>query len=67
MCVKGKLFSHENLLDMNYCSEENKVTIVHVKRVRYICFEIEEVTKKTGNKVIFKVNLELHDEIMANL
>ena len=31
------------------------------------CFEIEEVTKKTGKKIIFKVNLELHEKIMANL
>ena len=54
--VKGKHFSYENLLHMNYCSEENKDAIVHVKSVRYIYFEIEEVTKKTGKKIIFKVN-----------
>ena len=36
-CVlKGNVFSRENLLDMTYRSEENKVAIVHVKSDTFV-------------------------------
>ena len=65
--LKRNCFSQENLLDMTYRLEDGKVAVVHVKSVRCICFELEETNKKSGKKKIYKLSLEQHEEIMANL
>ena len=54
LCVKRKLFSHEKLIRYDLSPEKIKLhAIVHVNRVGYICYEIEEVTMKRGKKIIF--------------
>ena len=60
-------YSCGNLLDMAHRLGENKLPIMHVNCVGYICFEIEKVTKKRGKKKILKENSEKHEEIMAIL
>ena len=68
LCVEGKLFSHGTPIRYDLSPEKIKLhAILHVNRVGYICHEIEEMTMKRGKKIIFKVNLEQHEEIMANL
>ena len=52
---------------MTYRLEDGKVAIAHVKSVRCICFELEETNKKRAKKKIYKLSLEQHEEIIANL
>ena len=44
--LRGNFFVRENLLDMTYKLELKKMTIVHVRTVRCICFDMEVIKKK---------------------
>lgn len=61
--IRGYFFFRENFIDMIYKFDERKVVIVYVAIVRYICFDFRIV--KRGRKLVFKVLVDLNEEILV--
>lgn len=59
----GHFFLHDNLIDMTYKLDERKVPIVHAATVRHICYDFV----KRGRKSVFKVPVDLNEEILASM
>lgn len=63
--IRGHFFLRENLIDMTYKLDERKVAIVHAATVRHICSDLRIV--KRGRKSVFKVPVDLNEEILASM
>ena len=63
--LRRHFFLQENLIDMTYKLDERKVTIVHAATVRHICSDLYVV--KRGRKSVFKVPVDLNEEIPASM
>ena len=63
--LRGHFFLRNNLIDMTYKLDERKVAIVHAATVRHICSDFHIV--KRGRKSIFKVQVDLNEEILASV
>ena len=63
--LKGNFFLRDNLIDMTYRLEECKVAIVHAATVRHICCDLHVV--KRGRKSVFRVPVDLSEEILASM
>lgn len=63
--LRGHFFLRENLIDMTYKLNERKVAIVHAATVRHICSDLHVV--KRGRKSVFKVPVDLNEEILASM
>lgn len=62
--LKGNFFIRDNLIDLTYRLDDTRFVAVHAGTVRHICGEL---TSKKGRRPIFKVTIELNEEIMAFL
>lgn len=63
--LRGHFFLRENLIDMSHKLDERKVAIVHAATVRHICSDLHVV--KRGRKSVFKVPVDLNEEILASM
>ena len=63
--LRGHFFLRENLIDMTYKLDERKVAIVHAATVRHICSDLH--VAKRGRKSVFKVPVDLNEEILASM
>ena len=67
--LRGHFFLRENVIDMTYRLDEQKVCIVGENAVRYICGELQQIKRGRGRrvKIIYKLSLEQQEDIMGNL
>ena len=63
--LRGHFLLRDNLIDMTYKLDERKVAIVHAATVRHICSDLLVV--KRGRKSVFKVPVDLNEEILASM
>ena len=63
--LRGHFFLRDNIIDMTYKLDELKVAIVHAATVRHICSDLHIV--KRGRKSVFKVPVDLNEEILASM
>ncbi len=62
---KGHFFEAESRIDNIYRLDKKHVAMCYVETVRYIASDIEPFKK--GRKNLFRIPLELHEDIMAAL
>lgn len=62
--LKGHFFLRENLHDMTYTLDTNRLAVVHAATVRLIC---SSANKRNKRKHVYKLPLVQHEEIIASL
>ena len=64
--LKGHFFLRENFADMTYTLDTKRQAAVYATTVRHICSELS-VKKRGRNKLIYKLSLIQHEEIIASM
>lgn len=64
--LKGHFFLRENITDMTYTLDINRLAVVYAATVRHICSELS-VKKRRQTKPIYKLSLAQHEEIISSM
>ena len=63
--LKGHFFLRDNLIDMTFKLDLQRVAIVYPGTVRYVCSELRR--KGRGRNTVFHVGMAIHEDIIASL
>jgi len=63
--LKGHFSQRDNLIDMTYKLDLQKVALVYPGTVRYVCAEL--IQRGRGHKQVFQFGWDVHEDIIASL